>query len=135
MIRIVDLDSTVSDDRWRLWLIDHLAVGHHKKYHAYRIHCDQDVPMNTWIVDESPYPVVFLTARPEYIRYKTEKWLDENFFSPYELWMRPNDDYRYSPDLKRDFIRHDGRKIEKAFDDRKDVVEMYQKMGVEGVLV
>lgn len=136
-VRIVDLDSTVSDDRWRQWLIDEAQPDTTEKYHAYHVHCDKDKVINRHIVDDSPVPVIFLTARPEYLRGKTERWLKENSLDCIALMMRPNDDHTPSPVLKESALYQIERlfKVEKAYDDRPDVVAMFRFNGVEAVLV
>ena len=137
MIRIVDLDSTVSDDTWRLWLIDPSQEDGAEKYHHYHIHCNQDRVINRHIVDESPVDVFFLTARPEYVRDKTTQWLHNNHFAYKALIMRPNDNHEHSVDLKRKTISNllNLFKIERAYDDRKDIIDMYYSIGVKGILV
>lgn len=136
-IRIVDLDSTISDDTWRLWLIDPEAEDGEHKYHNYHIHCDEDKVMNRHIVDEAPCKVFFLTARPEYVRQKTRKWLEDNSFQYDALIMRPNDNHEHSVEMKRKFVTDLLKlfKIERAYDDRQDIIDMYHSIGVKGILV
>jgi len=136
-VRVVDLDSTVSDDYWRLWMIDPKEPDSVAKYHAYHIHCDRDHVINRHIVDDSPVPVVFLTARPEYMRRKTLQWLKEHNLSHEALVMRGNDDHTPSPEMKKNALRQIRRlfEIERAYDDRKDVVQMFRANGVEAILV
>ena len=137
-VRIVDLDSTISDDMWRLWLIDPTAPDSESKYHAYHCYASEDKPINRYIVDESPAPVVLLTARPEYLRQKTVEWLERHGFDYSLLLMRANDDHRPSAVMKKELVENTVFKIarvERAFDDREDVIEMYQSIGIKGVLV
>lgn len=137
-IRIVDLDNTISQDDWRHWMIDPQAADGDHKYHEYHLHCGGDSVINRHIVDESPVDVFFLTARPEYMRKKTKSWLHDNCFDYKVLIMRGNDDHRHSVELKRDVIKMlklQMFEIEKAYDDRQDIVEMYRELGVKGVLV
>ena len=62
-IRVVDLDSTISDDSWRHWMIvQSLPDTDPQKYYAYHMHCDGDLAINRYIVDESPHDVVFVTG-------------------------------------------------------------------------
>ena len=137
-IRIVDLDNTISQDDWRHWLIDPQAPDGEHKYHEYHLYCDGDTPMNRYIVDESPVDVFFLTARPEYVRQKTIDWLDNQGFRYKALIMRGNDDHQHSVELKRGVVRMlklQMFEIEKAYDDRQDIIDMYREMGIKGVLV
>lgn len=136
-IRIVDLDNTIAEDDWRHWMIDPAAEDGEHKYHEYHLHCDGDKVKNRHIVDESPVPVFFMTARPEYVRHKTATWLRDNNFSYKALIMRPNDNHEHSVELKRkltlDLLKL--FKVERAYDDRKDIIEMFQSLGIKGVLV
>lgn len=136
-IRIVDLDNTVSDDSWRLWMIDPQEEDSDHKYHNYHLHCDKDEPMNRYIVDESPCPVVFVTARPEYMREKTVQWLEKFNFKFKALVMRPNGNHQPSVDLKQGALSalKSLYQIEKAYDDRGDIIEMYNSSGIRGVRV
>jgi hypothetical protein len=136
-IRIVDLDNTVSDDAWRHWLIDPEAPDGLHKYHEYHLHCGGDTVMNRHIVDEAPCKVFFMTARPEYMRLKTRRWLEENDLRYHALIMRPNDNEEHSAEMKRKFTLDLLKlfKIEKAYDDRQDIVHMYNSIGVKGILV
>jgi hypothetical protein len=138
-IRIVDLDNTISDDSWRIWLIDTQQEDCDDKYHSYHIHCDQDEPMNRHIVDDSPFPVVFLTARPEYMREKTVEWLKKFNFNYKQLIMRSNGDHTPSVEMKRQVVKamkdFGIYSIEKAYDDRFEIVKMYNANNIEGVLV
>jgi hypothetical protein len=136
-VRIVDLDSTVSDDRWRQWLIDPSQPDSNDKYHAYHIHCDQDPVINRHLVDESPVPVVFVTARPEYTRQKTCEWLREHNLRYIALVMRPDDDNSPSPVLKQRALLELERifEIESAYDDREDVIEMFLHHNIKAILV
>ena len=136
-IRIVDLDSTVSDDRWRLWMIDPMKEDNFEKYYPYHSFCDQDKPINRHIVDESPVPVFFLTARPESVRGKTQKWLKENGFKCQGLLMRSDSDTSSSVDFKKSIATELLQifKIESAYDDRFDIIKMYDSLNIKGVLV
>ena len=136
-IRIVDLDSTIADDRWRMWLIDpHMEDGA-DKYHYYHLHCHDDPVINRWIVDECLHDVVFLTARPERMRKETKAWLDRHELSHLALLMRSDEDERHSMVMKRDVVQLLKKQfeIEKAFDDRWDIVQMYNECEIEGVFV
>lgn len=118
-------------------MIDPSQPDNTAKYHAYHIHCDRDHVINRHLVDDSPVPVVFLTARPEYMRRKTALWLKENNFNYEALVMRGNTDNTPSPEMKKNALRQIRRlfEIERAYDDRKDVVQMFRENGVEAVLV
>lgn len=137
-IRIVDLDSTISDDSWRHWMIDpSLHDRHPQKYYAYHMHCDGDLVINRYIVDESPHEVVFVTARHEYVRQMTKDWLDSQGFKYKALIMRADNDHTPSVELKRKVVEQllVMFNIERAYDDRQDIVDMYHSLGINGILV
>lgn len=84
--RIVDLDGTISDDRWRLPLIDHTVVDPWSAYHAV---CGDDALIHADIL-ETTIPIVLITSRPESVRRQTEQWLARHRIAPFALYMRPN---------------------------------------------
>ena len=84
--RIVDLDGTISDDRWRLPLIDYSMINPWGAYHAA---CSEDVLIHAHILDTA-LPLVLITSRPECVRFKTEQWLGRYGIAPFLLYMRPN---------------------------------------------
>ena len=84
--RILDLDGTISDDRWRLPLIDHTAKDPWAAYHAV---CGEDALIHAEIL-ETTYPIVVITSRPESVRPQTEHWLARHGIVPMAIYMRPN---------------------------------------------
>ena len=48
---ILDLDGCISDDRWRLHLIDHNEPDMTKRYEKYHSVCDSDPPINRHLFD------------------------------------------------------------------------------------
>jgi hypothetical protein len=137
-IRIVDLDRTITDDRWRYWLINpQLPDTDPNKYYAYHLHCGGDTVINRQIVDESPVEVFFLTARHEYVRRHTEKWLQQNGFRYKQLLMRADNNHEPSTKLKQKVARELMKtySIEGAYDDRLDILNAYTEIGVKGVWV
>ena len=137
-IRIVDLDRTITDDRWRYWLIDpSLPDTDPNKYYAYHLHCGGDTVINRYIVDESPVDVFFLTARHEYVRKQTTQWLRDNNFNYKALIMRHDHNHVPSAQMKAQAVRSllHTYDIEKAYDDREDIIQAYAELGVKGVLV
>lgn len=126
---IYDLDSCVSDDRWRLHLLP--------DYDTYHFFCPNDIPVNKeiWPKNLDEFSPIIITARPEKFRAHTEKWLKEHGFLYVEMYMRDNDDLRSSPDLKRSAVKklldeYYDPKILMAYDDRDDVLAMYKTLGI-----
>lgn len=135
---IVDLDGTIADDRHRLHLIDRSAADPYERYHEL---CLNDAPMNLSILhlcDKLDILPAFVTSRPEKFRKDTTKWLGDIHKLPLEspLIMRPNDNKQSSPQLKHDALNFLGvHNILCAFDDRRDVVEMYTRCRVPAIRV
>lgn len=84
--RIVDLDGTISDDRWRLPLIDHTADDPWAAYHAV---CGEDALIHAEIL-ETAHPILVITSRPRSVRRQTEDWLARHGIVPMAIYMRPN---------------------------------------------
>jgi uncharacterized HAD superfamily protein len=139
VVRIVDLDGTISDDSWRLWLIDPQLPDSTEKYHNYHIHCDGDTVMNRHIVDDSPVPVFIMTARPEYLRQKTHTWLVTHRLRYKAMFMRPIENHVESVKLKEGWVKqlyfNWMFNFENGYDDRADIVEMFNANGIKGVQV
>lgn len=126
---IYDLDSCVSDDRWRLHLLP--------DYDTYHFFCPNDLPANKeiWPKNLDEFTPVIITARPMKFRAHTEAWLKQNGFLYVDLYMRGDDDMRTSPELKRDAINqikleYFNPEIIMAYDDRQDVLDMYESLGI-----
>jgi hypothetical protein len=137
-IRIVDLDRTITDDRWRYWLINpRLPDTDPTKYYAYHNHCGGDEVINRHIVDESPVDVFFLTARHEYVRWQTMNWLHKNGFEYQTLLMREDDNHESSARMKQKKVAELMKTytIEGAYDDRLEILNAYTQLGLKGVWV
>lgn len=142
---IFDLDNCLSDDRDRIKLIDWTQSNMDRRYETYHSFCEQDrfhlanflFGLGSVIEPEAPVPeILCVTARPVSVLARTEKWLRQHLFGrapSWRLFMRRTGDSRSSVELKRAIteslmIDYD---ILHAFDDRTDVVEMYQELGLE----
>ena len=83
MVLIVDIDGTIADVRHRAYLIN-VYPTLEEGYKAFFLACDRDCPIKriVEIIDQlgnsENTKVVFLTARPEYVREKTVAWLKEH---------------------------------------------------------
>jgi len=128
-VRVVDLDGTISDDRWRRWLIDEGESEVDRVYHHYHIHLEGDEFVNRWVVRCPDRPVVLVTARPAYLREASERWLKKNGIQFHSLLMRPEGDHSTSPELKLKLIDLAGLEVDFAFDDRTDVISAYRSRG------
>lgn len=126
---IYDLDSCVSDDRWRLHLLP--------DYDTYHFFCPNDLPANKdiWPKNLDEFAPIIITARPMKFRAHTEAWLRQNGFLYVDLYMRGDNDMRTSPELKRDAVSqikvdYFNPEIKIAYDDRQDVLDMYETLGI-----
>ena len=143
---IFDLDNCLSDDGWRIDLIDWSQTEPDKRYAAYHAECQHDCPANldtfrAQLLGRNARPV-FFTARPQSVRAKTLAWIERELKveTPW-LYMRGNDDHRPSVDVKRDMLRGfvDAgifkKDIECAWDDHKGVLNMYREEGIDAFLL
>lgn len=134
---ILDLDNCISDDEWRLPAI----LWHHedfaKRFHIYHQHAGNDKLGNGHLFSAQP-PIIIITGRPIMYWKLTVRWLQQHRVPYFGLYMRPNGGEGLSaPELKchllHRFLYSSGATpgdIVCAYDDRKDVVEMYWKEGV-----
>lgn len=149
-IVIFDLDGCLFDDAWRLGLIDQSLEGE-ARYQAYhdQLMNDEFLPEGQKYLknalDFSMF-IAFVTARPISVRAATIAKITETFGLAegfdFQLYMRPEGDHRNSPELKSDvcvalqeWSKSVGTSILGAFDDRADVIEAYQKIGIKGFVL
>lgn len=147
----IDLDGCVSDDTWRLPLIDHSIADLDQRYHAYNIRCGEDKPITeninllANILELTGAVPVVITARPSYVRQYTIDWMQENFpfaVAPGCIYLRPQGDGRHSPELKLNLLEcfmeeHSCNmpQILCVFDDREDVCEFLRSRGLRATLL
>jgi phosphoglycolate phosphatase-like HAD superfamily hydrolase len=133
---IFDIDKTLSDAAWR----DRL-YGEWDEYHRLS---PQDKPIGIGVsilnaLADSGLEVVLMTGRPERWRGITMDWLLRHGVQAQELIMRPDDDYRRSPELKvglaEDRFGEDLRDLVLVVDDREDVLEAFASRGVTTIHV
>jgi hypothetical protein len=131
---IIDLDNCVSNDRWRL----HLIQPHHPKpndrFWEYHEACYMDIHDNRLVVADLSYRyrLLVFTSRPEAVRKKTEEWLAKWKIPHDLLYMRPDDNHMTSVEMKKlmlswlpaDYV------VEHAIDDRHDILDMYRSQGI-----
>jgi len=114
--------------------------GQHKIHHEKFARKASTAPVNEDILDkmkkakDNGDDVVILTARSAHYRDLTKKWLSKNGV-PYDaLVMRPTDDLRSDKRVKRELMEEDilpKFDVEKAYDDRKKNVKMFEKLGID----
>lgn len=130
---IWDLDNCLSDDAWRIRMINRHHSHPHARYVDYHSACGYDrtfaptaeLFMSWRARGASP---VFVTGRPDWVRTQTLRWLELWFGekSP-TLLMRPYDDHRKSAEVKHDLLLDAPwlGEVCMAYDDHPDVVKMY----------
>lgn len=131
---IFDIDGTLSDPSHRVHLYKKGKIDQFNE----ECHLDpafEDVCKLCRELGNRNFKIIFLTARPEFIREKTEKWINENvnfLINKYELIMRENDNHENSIDFK---FKKIPELIEKydiigVFEDRENIVRMWRWQGL-----
>lgn len=147
-IAIFDLDNCLSDDAWRVPLINWLETDMVRRYYAYHDQCHRDIPENRDMVarwSSKVDKVAFLTSRPVAVQEKTVSWIKTHivphlaFPDNWLLKMRHNNELDGSVVVKRRQLNElildedDQAFVAVAFDDRDDILEMYRAAGVKNV--
>lgn len=144
-IVIFDLDNCLSDDQWRLHMIDiynlpfaseHQLMACYDNYHllspwdsARHIDFFNSFP-------ESTFDRIVVTSRPEKFRTMTYEWLSRSMLHPRRVLMRANDDFRNCVEVKQSMVeRLKPELIHHAFDDKADVVAMYRILGIKAEIL
>jgi beta-phosphoglucomutase-like phosphatase (HAD superfamily) len=134
---IWDLDGTLSDDRARAHYVE-VEQGRKRDWHSYFDAIDEDPPIAASMeilqaLRAYGTCVLFLTGRPESTRAKTERWLEANGLSEYDLLlMRPEGEFRPAGEFKVDEVAklRESYEIVCAFEDRIDVADSLRRAGV-----
>lgn len=127
-VAVFDIDGVVADVRHRV----HHVEGRWKDWDSFFETADEDplLAVGAALVHDlaQEHDIVWLTGRPEWLRYTTRRWLEEAGL-PYEsLNMRPHHDYRPARFYKLDRLKAihsaaDGG-IVAFIDDDPDVIEV-----------
>lgn len=133
---IWDLDGTLSDDRARAHFVE-VEAGRKRDWKSYFDAMAEDPPIAASIailqsLRHDGLRIIYLTGRPEYTRPLTERWLQANGLSEYDLLlMRPNDEQRPAGEFKVEVVAglRDRYEIVCAFEDRIDVADALRKGG------
>jgi hypothetical protein len=138
---IVDLDGVLADASHRQDVL-FSGPGRRKNWKAFFDLAGEDAVIDevaraTELFD-SALCVVLLTARPTTIRDVTLQWLEQHGLRWELLVMRPEGDYRSSPDAKRMAVyelRSAGFDLRLAFDDDRRNVDMFHDEGIPCVYI
>lgn len=125
---ILDLDGTICNDAPR----KHLIKESWEAYHEAAIF---DKPMNQRLYRGRSESIIIFTGRPVKYFDDTLAWLEANGVPNIKaLLMRPNECRWSQVDLKRHmiyfmekFLRITVEDVIAAYDDRQEVIDMYQK--------
>ena len=137
---IFDCDGTLVN----VLSIRHHVLGENKNYHAFHresVNCPPNAEVVQAAVDahKAGLAVLIVTAREIVHAYPTMFWLTEHLGVPYdELYMRPKGDYRPDHEIKKeilDLIYRDGYNPVHAWDDRPEIIDVWQSAGIETTLV
>jgi|TARA_R110000803_G_scaffold61958_2_gene122067 hypothetical protein len=114
-------------------------MGRHNDYHLLS---GFDVAGNEWLWQSNDYKIVVLTSRPEFYSAITLQWLKNIDVHPACLIMRENEDYSSGPELKHKQLNAFYKRMEAgpedivgAYDDCREVVEMYCSQGISGHVI
>jgi hypothetical protein len=139
---IIDLDSTISDDRWRQHHIDITIDNPMQRYHNYHLLAGFDDIANEQLFRPvAPGKLIITTSRPEFYAAITFEWLNRHNIKGIVLF-RPTKCTWSSSALKQEQINtlrlRFGIKpedIEVAYDDRHEVCAMYKKNKINAIQV
>lgn len=136
---ILDIDGCIADDEWRIPRINWQHENPFRRYHEYHMLSAFDEVGNTDLI-ETEHDIIIFTARPTHYRAMTEEWFRRKGVNVKHLLMRNDDDHCHSKELKSKQLQwldeygvslHD---IVCAYDDRPDVVKMYNEFGIPAVV-
>lgn len=140
---IVDIDGTLANLSHRL----HFIQKEPKKWDAFFDACDGDSPIQDVIdviravglwnhygetATESAC-VVYLTGRPERVRFQTCDWLRKHHLPLGEIVMRKDGDHRPDTIAKKELLDRlisEGHQIAGVFEDRPSVVRTWRELGL-----
>lgn len=133
---ICDLDGTLADIKHR----EHHAQGARKNWKQFfeGIPDDAVAEVVADIVKHyaKSHKIVFVTGRPEHTRENTVSWLRKHVpeIKHYELFMRPDGDFRPDNIVKADIYDRQIEPLHGApffvLDDRNKVVAMWRQKGL-----
>lgn len=138
---IFDIDGTLADLSHRL----HFIESEPKNWDSFFDACDRDKPIDSVIqvlrsvawpsreaAEENPR-IIYLTGRPERVRAKTKKWLEDNTCPSGLLCMRVDGDHRPDTVTKKELIQDLLKmncEVVGIFEDRPSVCRVWRNMGL-----
>lgn len=138
---LCDLDGTLADNKWRTKFLYDNPNGK-KDWGRFHAGIPED-PIRKDVIDQveeacrpDNVALILVSARSEYCREMTEKWLKDHGVDYTLLLMRGDKDHRDDTLVKREILYKyfpDKKKIIKVFDDRPSVIEMWRQEGLDVV--
>ncbi len=139
-ILVLDLDGTIANCDHRLHYIKPQEGGKKdwKKFfdRIPRDSCYPEIKKMVKDLQEDNWEIYVVTGRPERTRVDTQAWLDKNSIIVCGLFMRSNkdnrQDYITKPELVKKNVLDSLQKgdLVIAFEDREQVAENYEKLGI-----
>jgi hypothetical protein len=133
-IVLTDIDHTISDASWRDPMI---PLNDWDAYHAASAN---DLPIQAtcdllWTLERAGWLIVGCTARPGKWRKLTLNWMMRHIVPMHELLMRPDDNYRSSPEMKLQLVTERfgpdfAEVITFMLEDREDVTQAFKAAGL-----
>jgi len=103
MILITDIDGVLASDSWRRYLLPDW-----NEYHRMSIDDEPNrimVNLINMVIRDGQSQVIGLTGRPEKWRQLTNTWLLRHDIMLDDIIMRPDDDFKSSPEFKLEALR------------------------------
>ena len=101
------------------------------------LQCDKDDPIVEMVELVKNlalnYDLIFITGRPEYVRFETETWLKNNGLSWNHLLMRQDNDKTEYTQFKLNCLKSIGVEIEEvafAIDDEDTMCKIWKNSGI-----
>ena len=136
---ILNLDSTISDDKWRQPMIDLRHEGK-LRFHEYHLLAAFDEVVNKQLLNE--HDLIIFTGRLAFYKAITIEWLIRAGIVPKIIKFRDNKCNDSPSQLKHNMLQSLflGHQIKKediicAYDDDYAVCQMYRKNGLQSIQV
>ncbi len=135
---VFDIDGTLVDTSH----IQHYLIGEPADFDQYNEESYLSAPID-WVVEHAKEArrngvrVLQLTARNSKYRVMTAQWLSEHQVPSDALYMRNRTDERSDYDVKKDYIELllKSYDIQKAFDDKPEIVALWQEYDIPCIRV
>ncbi|MCK5604474.1 hypothetical protein KAR91_21470 [Candidatus Pacearchaeota archaeon] len=133
---ICELDSVISDDKWREQHINIKTMGMHR-LHNYHLLAGFDDVCNEQLFRDDKHELIILTNRPVFYSVITYEWLRKHDINPKAMLFRPTQSTMSPRQQKYDQLMNLFRLYEikkedivAAYDYRHEVCKMYRTEGI-----